>query len=220
MCEICENSSLLTKRLNKLKRKFKERLPNNPHDLVEKFSCDSDKAVCMLERSASCKSSSIIDHLVVEESLENEESKDSSEYDSSRDSEDSEFEIDSAEVVFYDWQTVDKKITEFKIEVAFKDAIEMLKEKVAILKEHIDIKRRQVNAYQEMASLSPVTLSSKLTLQRVTKMSNKMPFKVPILVIITSSLLQRVAILTSKEKSKTTTLLFSLRDQTMIEWLQ
>ena len=220
MCEICENSSLLTKRLNKLKRKFKERLPNNPHDLVEKFSCDSDKAVCMLEKSASCKSSSIIDHLVVEESLENEESKDSSEYDSSRDCEDGEFEVDSAEVVFYDWQTVDKKITKFKIEVAFKDAIEMLKEKVAILKEHIDIKRRQVNAYQEMASLSPMTLSSKLTLQRVTKMSNKMPFKVPILIIITSSFLQRVAILTSKEKSKTTTLLFSLKDQTMIEWLQ
>ena len=99
LCEICENSSLLTKRLNKLKRKFKERLPNNPYDLVEKFSCDSDKAVCMLEKSASCKSSSIIDHLVVEESLENEESKGSSEYDSSRDSEDSEFEIDTAEVV-------------------------------------------------------------------------------------------------------------------------
>ena len=53
----------------------------------------------MLEKSASCKSSSIIDHLVVEESLENEESKGSSEYDSSRDSEDSEFEIDTAEVV-------------------------------------------------------------------------------------------------------------------------
>ena len=68
LCEICENSSLLTKRLNKLKRKFKKRLPNNPHDLVEKFSCDSDTAVCMLENSASCKSSSIIDHLVVEES--------------------------------------------------------------------------------------------------------------------------------------------------------
>ena len=97
----------------------------------------------------------------------------------------------------------------------------MLKEKVAILKEHIHIKRRQVNAYQEMkASLSPMTLSSKLTLQRVTKMSNKMPFKVLILAINTSSFLKRIAILTSKEKSKTTTLLFSLKDQTMIEWLQ
>ena len=155
----------------------------------------------MLEKSASCKSSSIIDHLVVEESQEKEESKDSSEYDSSRDSEDNEFEIDTAEVVFYHWQTVDKKITKSKIEVALKGAIEMLKEKVAIFKEHIHIKRRQVNAYQEMkASLSPMTLSSKLTLQRVTKMSNKMPFKVPILVINTSSFLQRVAILTSKEK--------------------
>ena len=146
MCEICDNSSLLTKGLNKSKRKFKkERLPNNPHDPVEKFSCDSDKAVCMLEKCTPCKSYSII---VVEESLEDEESKDSSEYDSSCDSEDSKFEIDTTEVVLYRWQTVDKKITKSRTEVAFKDAIEMLKEKVAILKGHIHIKRRQVKKEQ------------------------------------------------------------------------
>ena len=75
--EICENSSLLTKGLNKLKREFKERLSNNPHGLVEKFSCDSDKAECMLEKCASCKSSVMIDQLVVEESVEDENSKDS-----------------------------------------------------------------------------------------------------------------------------------------------
>ena len=42
--------------------------------------------------------------------------------------------------MFYHWQTVDKKITKSKIEVALKGAIEMLKEKVAIFKEHIHIK--------------------------------------------------------------------------------
>ena len=107
--------------MNELKREFKERLPNNPHDLVEKFSCDSDKAECMLEKCASCKSSVMIDQRLVEEALEDEDSKDSSESDSSRDSEDSESESDITEVVFYRWQTVEKKITKSKIEVTFKD---------------------------------------------------------------------------------------------------
>ena len=121
LCEICDNSLWLTKGLNELKREFKERLPNNPHDLVEKFSCDSDKAECMLEKCASCKSSVMIDQRLVEEALEDEDSKDSSESDSSRDSEDSESESDITEVVFYRWQTVEKKITKSKIEVTFKD---------------------------------------------------------------------------------------------------
>ena len=95
---------MLTKGLNKLKKKFKERLPNKPQDLVEKFSCDSDKAVCMLEKCASCKSSVMIDQLVVEESLEDEDCKISSESDSSRDSES---ESATTEVVFYRCQTVD-----------------------------------------------------------------------------------------------------------------
>ena len=64
------------------------------------------------------------------------------------------------------------------------------------------------------------TSRSKLTLQRVTKMSDWMLFKVSILVINDSAFSQRVAILTPKEKSKTITLLLSLKDQTMIEWLQ
>ena len=53
LCEICENSSLLVRGMNKQK-KFKENLPNNPHDLVERFSCNSDDAECMLEKCISC----------------------------------------------------------------------------------------------------------------------------------------------------------------------
>ena len=110
----------------------------------------------------------MIDQLVVEESLEDEDSKDWSEPDSSRDSEDSESESDTTEVVFYGWETVDKKITKSRIELNFKDVIEMLKEEVAILEEHIYITRRQVNAYQEMkASLSPNDLMIQVDFQWV-----------------------------------------------------
>ena len=109
----------------------------------------------MLEKCASCKPSVVIDQLVVEKSLEDGDTNDSRKSDSSCDSEDSKSESDTTEVEFYRWQTVEKKITTSRIEVTFKDAIEMLKEEAAILKAHIHIKRRQVNAYQEMkASLN------------------------------------------------------------------
>ena len=88
----------------------------------------------------------MIDQRLVQESLEDEDSKDSSESDSSHDSEDSESESDITEVVFYRWQTVEKKITKSRIKSPLK----------IIFKEHIHITRRQVNAYQEMkASLNP-----------------------------------------------------------------
>ena len=45
---------------------------------------------------------------------------------------------------------MDRKNTKARIEISFNNAIEMFKEEVAVLKEHIHIKRRQVNAYREM----------------------------------------------------------------------
>ena len=146
---LCENSALLAKGLNELKRKLKTRLPTNPHDLVETFSCDSDEAACMLEKCSSCQSSKIIDQLISgDEDVDEDSSEPHSPVCNS--------EPESGNVVFYRWQTVDKKITKSKIEVSFKDAIEMLKDELVVLKEHIHIKRRQVSAYQDMkASLGP-----------------------------------------------------------------
>ena len=134
------------RKLNK-KKKFKEKLPNNPHDLVESFRCYSDEAECMLEKCISCKSSDLTDEKVIVESSEAKDSKNSSNFVNSDDSEDIEFENDAAEVTFYRWQTIDKKINKPTIEVSFNDFIEIFKEEVGTSKEHIHIKRRQVNAY-------------------------------------------------------------------------
>ena len=109
----------------------------------------------MLEKCISCKSSDLIDEKVIVESSEAKDSKNSSNFVNSDDSEDIEFENDAAEVTFYRWQTIDKKINKPTIEVSFNDFIEMFKEEVGISKEHIHIKRRQVNAYWEIkASLT------------------------------------------------------------------
>ena len=93
--------------------------------------------------------------LVPVETSEAKDSEESSDSVNSEDSEDIESENDAAEVTLYRWQTIDKKTTKATIELSFNDAIEMCKEEVASLKEHIHIKRRQVNAYREMkASLT------------------------------------------------------------------
>ena len=55
--------------LNKQK-KFKEKLPNKPHDLAAKFSCNSGETECVLEKCISCKSSDLIDQIVLVESSE------------------------------------------------------------------------------------------------------------------------------------------------------
>ena len=132
-----------------MNRKLKTRLPTKPHDLVETFSCDSGEAACMLEKCSSCQSSKIIDQLI---SGDEDVDEDSSEPNSSV----CDSKPEGGNVVFYRWQTIDKKITKSKIEVSFKEAIEMLKDEPVVLKEHIHIKRRQVSAYQDMkASLGP-----------------------------------------------------------------
>ena len=57
--------------------------------------------------------------------------------------------------MFYLWLIVEKKVTKSKVDVMFKGAAEMFKDDIKTLKEHIYIKRRQVNGYHEIkASLS------------------------------------------------------------------
>ena len=40
LCEICENAVYFMKVLNNWLPKSSEQLPTNPHDIVERFSCD------------------------------------------------------------------------------------------------------------------------------------------------------------------------------------
>ena len=49
-------------------------------------------------------------------------------------------EENSDNVTIYDWQIVEKKMS--KVDVTFKDAVEMFKDDIKTLKEHIYIERR------------------------------------------------------------------------------
>ena len=66
----------------------------------------------------------------------------SSDADSSSENTYSSSEENSDNVTFYGWQIIEKKITKSKVDVTFKDAVEMFKDDIRTLKEHIYIEGR------------------------------------------------------------------------------
>ena len=72
--EICGNSSLFAEGFNNQKKIFREKFPTNPHGLVEKFSCNSDKGNYMLEKCSIWKSSESIDDMKLESSSDTDSS--------------------------------------------------------------------------------------------------------------------------------------------------
>ena len=82
--------------------------------------------------------------------MDDMKSDSSSDTDSSCENNYSSSEENSDNVTFCRWQMVEEKITKSKIDVMFKDAAEMFKDDIKTLKEHIYVKRKQVNAYHEI----------------------------------------------------------------------
>ena len=66
----------------------------------------------------------------------------SSDTDSSTENTYSSSEENSDNATSYGWQIIEKKITKSKVDVTFKDAVEMFKDDVKTLKEHIYTERR------------------------------------------------------------------------------
>ena len=62
LCEICENTVLLSKGIARV---FSSNIPTNPHIIEEHYSCDSDAAECMLGQCDRCN-----DHGLKPEDLE------------------------------------------------------------------------------------------------------------------------------------------------------
>ena len=90
---------------------------------------------------ALCKSSETIDDMKLDSSCDTDSSSENT-YSFS--------EENSDNVTFYRWQIVEQKITKYKVDVTFKDTYEIFKDDIKILKEHVYIKRREVNAYNEI----------------------------------------------------------------------
>ena len=128
-----ENTVLLAKGLNKrLPSSFC--LPENPHDIVEKYSCSSDNKQCMSNNCEKCSPGKLYQLPL---NLPTESDTDSS------------FESDDSNnlVSFYRWETRDKYITKIQIREPFEEAAARFKKSIVSLKSHIYSKRAQNRYY-------------------------------------------------------------------------
>ena len=114
LCEICENVVYLAKSLSQNGNE----LPTNPHDLLEKFSCDSSNRKCMYTNECDiCSVAVNVD-------------------DFKR----------SDERSFYKWEKVNGKVVKSSVILSHHNLVDTFNAEVKILKKHIFIKRNQ-NAF-------------------------------------------------------------------------
>ena len=83
LCEVCENCVLLVKGFDKCKN-ISETLPTNPHDLVEKYACDSNLKDCMRNICTVCNTDECI-NLYIKCQESSDESSDTNSDDHSSD---------------------------------------------------------------------------------------------------------------------------------------
>ena len=120
LCEVCENSCLLAKGINRL---LKTSLETNPHDTVENNSCNSDSFDCMNGECVECCEATI-------------------EGDFARVDDDGEPNT----VSFSNWCRR-RKVTKAPMSLEVEEMIERWNESVKELKKHIHRKRVQVAEY-------------------------------------------------------------------------
>ena len=106
-------------------------LPTNPHELIERFSCNLQEIDCVMDRCPTC--------CVAEIELQIQPS----------DSSDSADENESEQVIYFTWKKVDKRVTKAQQMVSFDDAVCTFKSQIKVLKEHIFVKRVQNDAYNK-----------------------------------------------------------------------
>ena len=121
LCEICENIVYIAKTLLKQNG---HALPQNPHDLVGQFACNSMSRKCMYDH----------DCAVCQSMLLNE----------------NDFDLQLANQQVLQWQKIDKKVQKSTLDVTFDELIEMFNAQIQVLKKHIFVKREQNKFYNNL----------------------------------------------------------------------
>ena len=135
LCETCENVVLLAKWLNKTLKECQ--LPDNPHDLVERYSCSSDSKLCMFDQCEKCSSGKLCE---APSSIATNSCSESG----------SESDDDESLVSFYRWETPEKHVKKLQINEPYDEAIARFKESIVALKSHIYSKRSQNKYYNNI----------------------------------------------------------------------
>ena len=144
LCELCENVTLLATGVKKV---LKDKFPTSPHDIVEKFSCSSTRH-CMYD--ACCEICSSID-INIPDNMEIIGSQNEGSTDNDDDYHDDQSDQPKKSVRFYKWDKSDEgKITKISRNLSVTDAIESLKQQIAVLKRHLFTKHTQASTYNEV----------------------------------------------------------------------
>jgi len=118
LCEICENAVYFLKAVNECLPK-ESSLPSNPHDIVERFSCDSANPTCMTSGCSDCSQQDELEEILGE----------------------GDFQTDT--FLFTEWKKVDEKIQKAASSVETEEVITLLMSHIKTLKSHIHVKRIQ-----------------------------------------------------------------------------
>jgi len=118
LCEICENAVYFLKAINQCLPK-ESPLPSNPHNIVERFSCDAANPACMTSSCSDCSQQDEFEEILGE----------------------GDFETDT--FIFTEWKKVDEKIQKAALSVATEEVITLLMSHIKTLKSHIHVKRIQ-----------------------------------------------------------------------------
>ena len=122
LCEICENAVFFMQGLNKILPK-ELNLPSNPHNIVEKFPCDSNKQDCMNSECNNCK---LPEKIAESEALETDD------------------------VIFDEWRQVDRRVQKVSISIDVQEISTRFNAHVGVLKRHIHVKRIQHTTFNNV----------------------------------------------------------------------
>ena len=137
LCEVCENVVMLCVGINKAIPKKEKKLPENPHDIVEKFKCNNGGEPCMIGECQTCRETNLL--------LSIFDSKDSN-----SDSSDDVVGINT-DIKYYEWRRDDDNhLKKVLVGVTKSEALVLLNKQIKILKKHIHVKRCHVKHYNEL----------------------------------------------------------------------
>ena len=117
LCEILENAIYFMKGLNNWLPNGSQ-MPINPHNIVERFSCDSSSDDCMYSNCDECGSQQV-DEII------------------------GEGQFDGDSMVYYEWKNVNGRVQKVAATIDVEEIIRRLNQIITALKHHIHIKHIQ-----------------------------------------------------------------------------
>ena len=141
VCEVCENSRLFLKAVNKKLKKDAPKFPTTAREIAEDYSCNRDNLDCMMGNCMNCPKLEVPLEFFQKNRVTNDESEEVS-----TDNEEDEV----PDITYYQWMNVSEKVQKVALKIKANEIEGELKKSIALIKEHIYIKNQQQKKYHEL----------------------------------------------------------------------